>query len=70
MQLSFNRALSNLDIQEVCRTLVIHWYRPTRLTRGLMQMYLRYLPIRELFSCSKVSFFVQTKIYESSVNMD
>jgi len=65
MQLFFNQSTLSHSVDEVCEALGIHWYRPSKLTRGLMQAYLRYLSFRELFSCSKVTLFNQTKIYES-----
>jgi len=65
MQLFFNQSTLSYNVDEVCETLGIHWYRPSKLTRGLMQAYLRYLSFRELFSCSKVILFNQTKIDES-----
>lgn len=61
MQLFFNQSVS-LNVDEVCQTLGIHWYRPSKLTRGLMQAYLRYLLFCELFSSSKLTLFEQTKI--------
>lgn len=64
MQLFFNQRMSH-NVDEICETLGIHWYRPSKLTRGLMQAYLRYLSFRELFSSSKVTLFDQTKIHES-----
>ena len=54
MQLFFNHSMLSLNVDEVCETLGIHWYCPSKLTRGLMQAYLRYLSFRELFSSSKV----------------
>jgi len=65
MQLFFNQSILSHNVDEVCETLGIHWYRPSKLTRGLMQAYLRYLSFRELFSSSKVILFNQTKIDES-----
>ncbi|MGQ9608889.1 MAG: hypothetical protein ACUVWN_06295 [bacterium] len=63
MQLFFNQSIS-ISVDEVCQTLGIHWYKPSKLTRGLMQSYLRYLSFRELFSHSKVRLFNQIKIDE------
>ncbi|HGJ65393.1 TPA: hypothetical protein ENS27_08395 [bacterium] len=64
MQLFFNQSMSH-NVDEVCQTLGIHWYKPSKLTRGLMQAYLRYLSFRELFSSLKVTLFDQTKIHKS-----
>jgi len=69
MQMFFNQSMLSHNVDEVCETLGIHWYRPSKLTRGLMQAYLRYLSFRELFSSSKVILFNQTKIYESLIKV-
>ena len=42
-QLIFNATSamgSSITVQQVCKTLGINWYRPTKLTRGLMVQYL------------------------------
>lgn len=55
MQLLYVQSMVNVSVDEVCETLGIHWYRPSKLTRGLMQSYLRYLAFR--FSSSKAMVF-------------
>ncbi len=65
MQLFFNQPTLSYNVDEICETLGIHWYRPSKLTRGLMQAYLRYLSFRELFSSSKSILFNQAKIDKS-----
>jgi hypothetical protein len=55
MQLLYIQSMANVNVDEVCETLGIHWYRPAKLTRGLMQSYLRYLAFR--FSSSKAMLF-------------
>lgn len=56
VQLLFAGSMVNLSVDEVCDALGIHWYQPSRLTRGLMQAYLRYLAMQQLFSAAKVMF--------------
>jgi transposase len=46
--------LKNLSIEEVLETLGIHWYNPSKLTRGLMQAYVQCQTLKYLFSSSKV----------------
>ena len=46
--------LKNLSVDEVLETLGIHWYNPSKLTRGLMQAYVQCLTLKYLFSASKV----------------
>ena len=53
MQLLFCQSMVNVSVDEICKTLGIHWYRPSKLTRGLMQLHLRYLSFHQLFSVSK-----------------
>ena len=45
-----------VSVDEICKTLDIHWYKPSKLTRGLMQAYIRYLWLRQLFSAEKLLF--------------
>jgi hypothetical protein len=56
VQLLFAQSMVNLSVDEVCDALGIHWYQPSKLTRGLMQAYLRYLAMQQLFSAAKVMF--------------
>ena len=37
--------LKNLSVDEVLETLGIHWYNPSKLTRGLMQAYVQCLTL-------------------------
>jgi hypothetical protein len=46
--------IKNVSVDEVLKTLGIHWYKPSKLTRGLMQAYIQCQTLRHLFSCSKV----------------
>jgi len=68
MQMFFNQSViynvETYNVDRIIETLGIHWYKPSKLTRGLMQAYLRYLLFRQLFSCSKVTLSEQTKIHE------
>jgi len=68
MQMFFNQSIiynaETYNVDRIIETLGIHWYKPSKLTRGLMQAYLRYLLFRQLFSCSKVTLSEQTKIHE------
>ena len=43
---------SSINVEQVCRTLGITWYRPKKLTRGLMVQYLRALIEQRLFSAT------------------
>jgi hypothetical protein len=56
MQLMYSLpdTLKNLSIEEVLETLGIHWYNPSKLTRGLMQAYVQCQTLKYLFSSSKV----------------
>jgi hypothetical protein len=56
MQLMYSLpdTLKNLSIEEVLETLGIHWYKPSKLTRGLMQAYIQCQTLKYLFSSSKV----------------
>lgn len=58
MQLMYTLAdaIKNVSLNEVLKTLGIHWYKPTKLTRGLMQAYIQYQTLSHLFSASKVLF--------------
>lgn len=47
-------AFSPITLDNVLNTLGLHWYHPKKLTRGLMQAYLRYLFCLNLFSATKV----------------
>ena len=54
-QLLFNVAATTdaaITIEQVCRELGIDWYRPKKLTRGLMAKYLRTLIDGRLFSAT------------------
>ena len=54
-QLVFNTAAaidSSISVEKVCRALGITWYRPKKLTRGLMVQYLRALIEQRLFSAT------------------
>jgi hypothetical protein len=55
----------NVGVYEVCKTLGIHWYKPSKLTRGLMQTYIRYLWLRQLFSAEKLLFVNSQKNHEA-----
>ena len=57
----------NVNIDEVSETLGIHWYKPSKLTRGLMQAYIRYLWLRNLFSAEKLLFIYSQKNHEALV---
>lgn len=46
--------LKNVSVDEVLETLDIHWYSPSKLTRGLMQAYIQCQTLKYLFSSSKV----------------
>ena len=59
----------NVNVDEVFKTLGIHWYKPSKLTRGLMQAYIRYLWLRELFSAEKLLFINSQKNHEASVKV-
>jgi hypothetical protein len=48
--------IDNLSVKEVLDTLGIHWYKPSKLTRGLMQAYVQCQTLKYLFSSSKVIF--------------
>jgi len=63
MQLLFahSQPMMNLDVDQVLKTLGIHWYHPSKLTRGLMQAYLRYLALQQVFSAAKVMFLNSQK---------
>ena len=43
-----------VSVDEVLKTLGIHWYKPSKLTRGLMQVYIQCQTLSYLFSSSKV----------------
>jgi IS4 transposase len=61
-QLLFAHPLSPaLDAEQICDSLGMHWYQPSKLTRGLMQAYLRYLALHHLFSTAKVMFINSQK---------
>lgn len=47
-------ALKNVSVDEVLKTLGIYWYKPSKLTRGLMQAYIQCQTLKDLFSSSKV----------------
>jgi hypothetical protein len=53
---SLSDSIKNLSSDEVLETLGIHWYKPSKITRGLMQAYVQYLALNHLFSSSKVIF--------------
>lgn len=57
-----------LTVEEVLTTLGIHWYHPKKLTRGLMQVYLRYLFFWNLFSATKAIEPFSRKIGQRSDN--
>jgi len=46
-------AVASIDVDDVLNALGIHWYHPKKLTRGLMQAYLRSLFFFHLFSATK-----------------
>jgi len=46
-------AAASSDVDNVLNALGIHWYHPKKLTRGLMQAYLRSLFFLHLFSATK-----------------
>jgi len=46
--------IKNVSVDEVLKTLGIHWYKPLKLTRGLMQAYIQCQTLKHLFSSSKV----------------
>jgi len=48
--------IKNVSVDEVLKTLGIHWYKPSKLTRGLMQAYIQCQTLSHLFSASKVIF--------------
>jgi IS4 transposase len=48
--------LKNVNVDEVLKALGIHWYKPSKLTRGLMQAYIQCQTLQYLFSSSKVIF--------------
>lgn len=50
MQLLFHQCIPMVNVDEVCNALGIHWYRPSKITRGLMKAYLRYQKMQQLFS--------------------
>ena len=66
-QLLFANPQPMVNVDEVFKTLGIHWYKPSKLTRGLMQAYIRYLWLRELFSPEKSLFINSQKNHEASV---
>jgi len=66
-QLLFANPQVNVNIDEVSKTLGIHWYKPSKLTRGLMQAYIRYLWLRELFSAEKSLFTNSQKNHEALI---
>ena len=51
---SLSDSIKNLSADEVLETLGIYWYKPSKITRGLMQAYVQYLTLKHLFSTSKV----------------
>jgi len=56
MQLMFSLSdvIKNISVEAVLETLGIHWYRPSKITRGLMQAYVQCQTLKHLFSSSKV----------------
>ena len=48
--------LKHVSVEEVLETLGIYWYKPSKITRGLMQAYIQCQTLRYSFSCSKVIF--------------
>jgi Transposase DDE domain/DDE superfamily endonuclease len=53
---SLSDSIKNFSLNEVLETLGIYWYKPSKLTRGLMQSYVQCQTLRYLFSSSKVMF--------------
>lgn len=64
-QLLFAQSMIDLSVDQVCETLGMHWYRPSKLTRGLMQAYLRYLAMQQIFSELKVTLINSQKMDNS-----
>ncbi|MCG9134524.1 transposase, partial [Candidatus Poribacteria bacterium] len=55
-----------ITVERVCRELGIDWYRPKKLTRGLMLRYLRALMVRRLFSATTVQKSKSPNIQQAS----
>ena len=61
-QLLFAQSMTDLSVDQICEDLGIHWYRPSKVTRGLMQAYLRYLAMQQLFSEFKLTLLNSQKM--------
>ncbi len=61
------RAMGQITIEKVCRVLGIDWYRPDKLTRGLMVKYLAALIKGRLFSATTDE---DTKIHDIQQTLD